>query len=59
MGMCLDATEVWVSRQKLVHRHKILPLTILGLLYLMNYSTQDAIREGDCFLSAFTTEYTV
>lgn len=34
-------------------------LTILSLLYLMNYSAQDAIREGDCFLSAITTEYTV
>lgn len=34
-------------------------LTILSLLYLMNYSAQDAIREGDCFLSAISTEYTV
>lgn len=34
-------------------------LTILSLLYLMNYSMQDAIREGDCFLSAISTEYTV
>lgn len=30
-------------------------LTILSLLYFMNYSTQDAIREGDCFLSAIST----
>lgn len=59
--MCLDEkreTKVSSSAWNTV-RWVSTHLTILSLLYLMNYSTQDAIREGDCFLSAISTEYTV
>lgn len=52
-------TKVWLKTKVSLSLCEVIECPFLNLLYLMNSSTQDTIREGDCFLSAISTEYTV